>query len=223
MVVTELREPTVCAPDADKILLSSDGVLFQVHHRNLAAHSDAFFDIVAASPKKAGVHVLTEVSQTLELLFQFVYPQRQPDAGALLGHELMMLAEAAEKYRIYSAMQVCKAAMKWAPFDFVLETETSIADQHHCRGLLISMPIEVLTYALRHGHRDLCEDVAPFTLDQDAAFMVKRLERDVFIRWVSKTAIPCPFGNHADASSSGVFSRTRTANPFQVSRSASRA
>lgn len=90
---------------------SSDGVLFQVHRRNLAAHSDAFLDIVSAAPEKDGIHVLTEGSETLELLFQFVYPQRQPEPGKLTGHELNTLAEAAEKYRVYSAIQVCKVTM----------------------------------------------------------------------------------------------------------------
>lgn len=57
---------------------------------------------------------LSERSTTLELLLQFMYRQRQPDLEEVEFSTLASLAEAAEKYEVYSAMQVCKLYMRCA-------------------------------------------------------------------------------------------------------------
>jgi hypothetical protein len=57
-------------------------------------------------------NILSETSVTLELLFQFVYPQRLP---ALVGESfstIAALADAAEKYEVFSAMVVCEFRMR---------------------------------------------------------------------------------------------------------------
>jgi hypothetical protein len=49
---------------------------------------------------------------TLELLFQFCYPDHRPDVEALEFDALALLAEAAEKYQVFPAMNVCKIYMR---------------------------------------------------------------------------------------------------------------
>lgn len=57
---------------------------------------------------------LTEKASTLELLFQYMYRQPQPDLTEVPFENLAALAEAAEKYRVFAAMEVCKVHMKCA-------------------------------------------------------------------------------------------------------------
>ena len=49
---------------------------------------------------------------TLELLFQFCYPNHHPNVEELEFDALALLAEAAEKYQVIPAMNVCKLIMK---------------------------------------------------------------------------------------------------------------
>lgn len=55
---------------------------------------------------------LTETSTTLELLFQYIYRQPQPNLEGLDFKDLNSLAEAAEKYQVFSAMEVCRLFMR---------------------------------------------------------------------------------------------------------------
>lgn len=52
----------------------------------------------------------------LDLLFQFVYPKRHPDLKEVEFTLLAQLAEAAEKYEVYAAMQICKVRMDCVRF-----------------------------------------------------------------------------------------------------------
>ena len=58
-----------------------------------------------------GVISLPDVGDTLELLFQFMYPQRQPDLAEIEFQQLAELAEAAETYQVYAAMASCNFRM----------------------------------------------------------------------------------------------------------------
>lgn len=55
---------------------------------------------------------LTESESTLELLFQFIYPQRHPDLLNLPFDILDSLAEAVEKYEVYPAMNIATVRMQ---------------------------------------------------------------------------------------------------------------
>ena len=55
---------------------------------------------------------LPESSATLDLLFQFCYPERHPDLEGVEFDILADLAEATEKYKLYSAINVCKIRMR---------------------------------------------------------------------------------------------------------------
>ncbi|KAG6818516.1 hypothetical protein H0H93_004357 [Arthromyces matolae] len=95
------------APDADLTIESCDNVIFRVHRKYLEAAAGAFppSEIEA---REEEIVSLTEDSETLTILFQFIYPRRNPEIDVLSFEPLYRLAEAAEKYEVFSAMDVCK-------------------------------------------------------------------------------------------------------------------
>ena len=84
-----------------------------MHKTNLATHSEVFPEGDLATNDE--IVQLTETSSTLELLFQYMYRQPQPDITELPFEQLSKLAEAAEKYRVFSAMEICRVMMKYVP------------------------------------------------------------------------------------------------------------
>jgi hypothetical protein len=72
-----------------------------------------------------------------------MYPQRQPDLSGIEPSLLADLAEAAEKYEMFSALEICKIFMG--------------------NGLQDN-PLKVLNYAVRHGYRDIADEAAPLTV-----------------------------------------------------------
>jgi hypothetical protein len=55
---------------------------------------------------------LSEHSEVLDLLLQFMSLQRPPDVRSLDFSVLAPLAEAVEKYEVFSAMTACETNMK---------------------------------------------------------------------------------------------------------------
>jgi len=102
---------TVSALDADLTIKSSDGVLFKVHRRNLELLSEGFPGEDVKTHNE--IVELTETADTLELLFQYMYRQLQPDLHGIPFQTLASLAEAAEKYQVFPAMEVCKIYMRF--------------------------------------------------------------------------------------------------------------
>jgi len=98
----------VCAADSDVTIQSSDSVLFHVHLVNLTINFGSLEFLVQGD----GVAQLPESSATLDLLFQFCYPEQHPDLENLKFDILGGLAEATEKYQLYSAINVCKIRMR---------------------------------------------------------------------------------------------------------------
>jgi len=62
---------------------------------------------------------LEESAHIMEILFQFVHPPtetnryRQPDLGQLPDETFFEVAEAAEKYTVFSAMNATILGMQW--------------------------------------------------------------------------------------------------------------
>ncbi|PFH49838.1 hypothetical protein AMATHDRAFT_48376 [Amanita thiersii Skay4041] len=125
-------------PDADVIFQSLDGTKYRIHRENLHYMSGGFPPMVFAVDAKGVMH-LPEDSQILDLLFAFMYPESQPDLDGMSFDVVEALTEAAEKYQVYPALEICKMFMVKA------------ADEH---------PLEVLTYALDHGHEAIYERVS---------------------------------------------------------------
>jgi DNA-binding transcriptional regulator YbjK len=88
---------------------SSDGVLFKVHRKNLEFHSDVFADAANATLPQNDDEIvqLSETSDVLDLLFQYMYRQRQPELKDVTFKVLAGLAEAAEKYVVPAALDCC--------------------------------------------------------------------------------------------------------------------
>ncbi|KAJ3506944.1 hypothetical protein NLJ89_g6579 [Agrocybe chaxingu] len=96
--------------EADVTFQSVDGILFNLRRKYLELNTGAFPG--AEFDTKGEITHLTETSKVLEVLFQFVYPKEQPDVEELSFMTLAGVAEAAEKYEVYAAMNICKLQMK---------------------------------------------------------------------------------------------------------------
>ncbi|KAJ7189086.1 hypothetical protein C8R46DRAFT_1056567 [Mycena filopes] len=154
-----------CAPDADVTIASSDGVLFKLHRKNLEVHSDVFASAGDTTRPENGddiVH-LTEPSDVLDLLFQYMYRQPQPNLKAVDFKTLAALTEAAEKYVVYSALTLCRMYMSDA-----------IPDH----------PLEVLVYAVKHGQEELMDKAARRSMGRKFAEVMNVLPQDIFKTWV---------------------------------------
>lgn len=98
---------------ADIILKSSDAVSFHVHSDVLSCHSNIFADAghysanTADADRKVESVECTESSQTLDHLLRFMYrDERKPDVQKLEMSDLLALAEAVEKYDVWSVKQL---------------------------------------------------------------------------------------------------------------------
>ncbi|KAJ7910252.1 hypothetical protein B0H13DRAFT_611187 [Mycena leptocephala] len=160
-----------CTLVVDIVLRSSDGVLHAAHSKNLEMYGEGFppsalasvsRDVETAQPE---VVQMTERSDILELLLKYMHLQRQPDLSRHKFDTLAGLAEAAEKYFVYSAMDVCRIRM-------------GLYVQDH--------PARVLAHAIKHNYPELRDVAVPFTLTMPLSTM-KVLLQDAphaFIAWV---------------------------------------
>ena len=114
MSLPGLTKPAVCAADADITFKSCDEVLFKVYRKYLDAHSEGFGPPNGCTTvAEDEIVTLSETAQVLELVFQFMYPMRQPDLKKVDYTALVSLSETVEKYQVLSAMEVCKLRMEY--------------------------------------------------------------------------------------------------------------
>ncbi|KAJ6577822.1 hypothetical protein B0H19DRAFT_1337576 [Mycena capillaripes] len=147
--------------DADVTFKSSDAVLFKVHRKNLEVCTEGFPP--AGFPTQGEVVDLQETSATLELLFQFVYPQRHPALDTTPFEILAPLAEASEKYQVFPAMNICHIRMR------------DMVHQH---------PVEVAVYATKHDYPFLVSEVAPMMISMDSVKVIEMLPPNLILPWV---------------------------------------
>jgi hypothetical protein len=93
----------------DIVLKSSDGELFGAHQRNLEVYTEGF--PIAGSTVVSDPVCLEEAADVLHLMLQYTHHVRQPSLDTIPFTLLAALTEAAEKYMIYSAMEICKMKM----------------------------------------------------------------------------------------------------------------
>ncbi|KAJ7291076.1 hypothetical protein C8J57DRAFT_1491589 [Mycena rebaudengoi] len=151
------------AADADVTFRSSDRVLFRVHRNNLAVCAEGFPP--PEFPTGEEIADLTETSETLDLLFQFVYPQRHPnlESESTPFATLASLAEAAEKYQVFGAMGICYMYMK------------ARVDEN---------PTAVAVYAEKHGYQSLVSLAAPLMLGLSLPDVIEALPPHLVVPWV---------------------------------------
>ncbi|KAF8054870.1 hypothetical protein FPV67DRAFT_973099 [Lyophyllum atratum] len=149
------------AHDADIIFASSDHVLFYIYRKHLESNAAAFPP--AEFETRGEIVPLTEDAATLELLFQYTYPQRHPHLGDVTFDTLARLAEAAEKYEVFAAMNICSLRMK---------------------QLLPRHAAEIFSYANKHGYTDIMSEAGPLVLDTPLDEVVKGLSLQYVVPWV---------------------------------------
>jgi hypothetical protein len=101
----------VNASDYDITLRSCDNVIFRVHKKYLEMNSQGFAAPASTVFTPDEVVSLTESSTVLDLLLQHIYPGPQPDLREIKFAVLSGVAEAAQKYEVWSAMSVTKVHM----------------------------------------------------------------------------------------------------------------
>jgi hypothetical protein len=102
-------EPT--AADEKKIVFrSSDSEYFSLTRKDADAHAGA---LIPENWSSCSMVDLSETSTILKTLFQFLGARKHPK---LLNEKFEFLAEvakAAEKYKVFSAMNICAERMRW--------------------------------------------------------------------------------------------------------------
>ena len=100
-----------CPLSADIVLVSSDGHRFGTHCKNLGEFTGGFpLDLRPANGEDVPMPDLD--SESLSLFLQYIHHHRQPDLSRVPFRSLSQLAEAVEKYDVYSATEICKVQMR---------------------------------------------------------------------------------------------------------------
>ena len=95
---------------ADVTFQSSDGILFHLQRKYLEVATGAFPG--AEFDTNGEITHLTESAAVLATLFGFMHPKRYPDVEELEFPLLADVAEAAEKYEAYAAIELCRLQMR---------------------------------------------------------------------------------------------------------------
>ncbi|KJA14985.1 hypothetical protein HYPSUDRAFT_149705 [Hypholoma sublateritium FD-334 SS-4] len=95
---------------SDITIRSSDGVLLFLHRKNLEAITKAFNtpEFLGDYQLNDGIISLPERSDTLEIVFSFIYPNKHPNLRGLKFEELSEIRDAVEKYQVFPAMNTCE-------------------------------------------------------------------------------------------------------------------
>jgi hypothetical protein len=100
-----------CPLSADIVLVSSDGHRFGTHCKNLGDFTGGFpLEISPANGED--VPMLDLNAEALSLFLQYIHHHRQPDLSTVAFRSLSQLAEAVEKYDVYSATEICRVQMR---------------------------------------------------------------------------------------------------------------
>jgi hypothetical protein len=154
-------------------------MLFHIHRMNLATNTGGF-------PPEGFLTLdeeveLTETSVVLEILFQFIYPRKHPSLVGIAFATLSKVAEAAEKYQVFSAMNVCEIRMRYVTIQLQMGSIINGCSREKYR----KHPIEVLNYSVRHGHWDLADQAAPLTIAITLDKIGELMNFDIITAWVS--------------------------------------
>ncbi|KAF5392382.1 hypothetical protein D9757_001503 [Collybiopsis confluens] len=126
------------------IIRSSDMVDFTMNKNNLEFFTGSFPSADACAESGDPIPLI-ESSKILQLLFEFVEQKPPPTLDGISFDDLLRLAEAAEKYIVYSALTICKIKL---------------------REFISSNPVEILTLAVKHNHSDLIVALYPLLMDK---------------------------------------------------------
>ncbi|KAF9052050.1 hypothetical protein BJ165DRAFT_1341372, partial [Panaeolus papilionaceus] len=139
----------------DIVIISSDGRAISAHKANLGQFSNGFpphdgSDTSAETGRGLLERVsLQEKGDVLRLLLQFMHHTLLPDLDEVPFEVLAGLAEAAEKYGVFSAIALSKKCMR----SFAKDPQFSAYNA-----------ATILFYALKHGYKQIADDAANLTL-----------------------------------------------------------
>jgi len=194
MSTTQLSE-RFGAPDADLTILSSDGVIFKVHRKNLELHSDVFADAANATSTDSGNDEpveLSESSAVLDLLFQYMYRQPQPNLQPVDFSVFAGLAEAAEKYVVYAALPAVMARMKEYisrhpvdVLDYAAKHDHKELGSEAARSCISEHPLNALDYAAKTDLKELANEAARLSIALPISKAASILAPPTFTKWMS--------------------------------------
>ena len=116
MIISLMNWYSVGDASADLTFRSLDNILFKIHGKYFEATSAGFAPPPSILIDRAHIE-LDEPSTILEILFQFVHPPseykryRRPDVRNLVP-DTFAVAEAAEKYVVFGAINLCMMRMR---------------------------------------------------------------------------------------------------------------
>ncbi|KIK64342.1 hypothetical protein GYMLUDRAFT_39891 [Collybiopsis luxurians FD-317 M1] len=148
--------PRFNAQDAEITVVSSDNVLFRLHKMNVQVTAGS---LLHSSDTEDDYIVVSESSDVLEILFEFLYPDYETDLEKLDFEALLNVADAAEKYGVFYAMSHCT---------FCLRKHT-----------LFHAP-ELIRFAVRHHKEKMLAELTPALLDMELADVINILPPPAF-------------------------------------------
>lgn len=178
-----------CTLDVDITLQSSDCYRYKTHSKNLALYCDAFPAVGSVTIDENEVVQMAESREIVSLLIKFMHRGYQPDLSNVGFETLSALAEAVEKYVVFSAIPVCKAKMRCASIRQSEDTTVHMKS----RDAIDEHPVEVFLYAIRHGHQELRDLSARETFHiplLDLARMVGQVAPEACISLVCSKTVP---------------------------------
>ncbi|KIJ94847.1 hypothetical protein K443DRAFT_134593 [Laccaria amethystina LaAM-08-1] len=133
------------------------------HSTNLEIYSGGFPPATLMNAPDPGEIVqMPEMSAVLKLLLQYMHNDRQPDSSKIPFKVLCPLAEAVEKYMVFSAMEVFS------------------------REAIPQHPVEVLYYSVKHDYPELAKIALPLTVSVSFKEIneVMKERPDIVLKWV---------------------------------------
>ncbi|KAF5316259.1 hypothetical protein D9619_006238 [Psilocybe cf. subviscida] len=131
---------------------SCDNIKFNIHRKNLETSTGAFPG--AEFETNSEVVHLTERSDVLAILFKFIYPQRHPTLEDLDFTLLSQVAEAAEKYEVFAAMNIASMRL---------------------RETLPEHALDIFAHGIKHNYPELIDKAAISVARYSWTTMTKRL------------------------------------------------
>ncbi|TFK34131.1 hypothetical protein BDQ12DRAFT_727172 [Crucibulum laeve] len=150
-----------CLVPADLVLVSSDGIRVGAHSHCLELYSGGFISVL---PTISATEALEETAEVLEILMYYMHNGRQPSSRNIPFHILQALAAAAEKYLVYSAMEVLNLQME---------------------RYIPSHPLQVLIYAVKYDYPDLSDKAGPLSIGVPFETVLNETENrpDILLLW----------------------------------------
>ncbi|TFK70750.1 hypothetical protein BDN72DRAFT_958592 [Pluteus cervinus] len=151
-----------CGLAVDVVIKTSDAKYFGAHLQNLENYAHGFPPVSFGKRKRTNFLEVEEDSEVVSLMLHFVHNLPQPDLRKIEMDILVRLAEAVEKYLMYSVMNTCRIVM-----------EMRVRED----------PLGVLAYALKHNHHDVADSAAPEALCMQWKEIRRRLSAAGVVVW----------------------------------------